>query len=77
MYELTLRSGPIFATTAIRLSLDPIISRSIERPMSGMPLFLVNSMVTTVERRTLRARKIISILWKMAQTVPQMGTCRR
>ena len=62
MYEPTLRSDPIFVITAIRPFLDPIILPSTERHMSGMLLFLANSMVTTVEKRTLRARKIIYIL---------------
>jgi len=77
MYEPTLRSDPISAIIAIRPFLGPIILPSTERRMSGMPLFLANSMVTIVEKRTLRVRKIIYIPWKTAQTALQMGTCRR
>lgn len=77
MYEPILRSDPIFAITVIRLSLDPIILPSTERHMSEMPLFLANSMVTTVEKRTLRVRKITYIRWKTVQTVLQITTCRR
>ena len=77
MYEPILRSDPIFAITAIKPFLGPIILPSTERHMSGMPLFLVNSMVATVEKKTLRARKIIYILWKTAQMVLQMGICHR